>query len=187
MRIAIAFVITASLLALTACSGNKEPEKIRVTVTQTVSATPSEEAKPKSDGPLKLGAKQDIEEPDAGIHFTVQAIAYKQPAVGVTPPDASEGGDEWAVIDVKFCTIKGGIKVSQFPWSLAYEDGTSIEVTGSTGGDMPKPEFPMDKAVAPGRCAAGKIAFPVPSDKRPERIVYETDGSDPTEWAVGKA
>ncbi|WP_369229317.1 hypothetical protein AB5J56_01820 [Streptomyces sp. R21] len=52
---------------------------------------------------------------------------------------------------------------------------------------MPKPEFPMDKTVKPGRCAAGLIAFPVPSGKRPERLVYGPEGSDLSEWAVSKA
>jgi hypothetical protein len=76
---------------------------------------------------------------------------------------------------------------SQFPWPLAYADGTSIEVTGSSGGDMPKPEYPMDKTVKPGRCAAGLIAFPVPGDKRPERLVYEPESGEVLEWAIPKA
>ncbi|MEU2061987.1 hypothetical protein [Streptomyces sp. NPDC013455] len=52
---------------------------------------------------------------------------------------------------------------------------------------MPKPEFPMDKPVKAGRCAAGLIAYPVPSGKRPERIVYAPEGTDPIEWAVTKS
>ena len=91
-------------------------------------------------------------------------------------------------MSVKVCNVSGtDISVSQFPWSLAYADGTSTEVTGSTGGDMPKPEFPMDRAVKAGRCAAGLIAYPVPSGKRPERIVYAPDGTDPIEWTVPKS
>lgn len=47
------------------------------------------------------------------------------------------------------------ITVSQFPWLLAYTAGTSIQITGSVGGDMPKPEYPMDQTVKPGRYVAG--------------------------------
>ncbi|GGN59908.1 hypothetical protein GCM10011579_024520 [Streptomyces albiflavescens] len=48
-------------------------------------------------------------------------------------------------------------------------------------------EFPMDKTIKAGRCAAGLIAFPVPGSRRPERVVYGPDGLDPVEWAVPKA
>ncbi|MFD5492258.1 DUF4352 domain-containing protein [Streptomyces sp. NPDC127091] len=184
-------LITATLLVVaagTACSGSsKEPKTIRVTVTQTVTPTPSTAAADHgAEGLLKMGAKKDIAEPENDVQITVQALEYQQPYKGPQPqpPQDFEGGDVWATVNVKVCTVKGDVSVSQFPWSLAYADGTSIDVTGSTGGDMPKPEFPMDKTVKPGRCAAGLIAFPVPSDKRPERIVYEPDGSEPTEWAI---
>jgi hypothetical protein len=56
-------------------------------------------------------------------------------------------------------------------------DGTVIEVTGSYGGDSPKPEYPMDRTLKVGRCVRGKIAFPVPSKKRPELIVYAPESS----------
>ncbi|MGP4008162.1 DUF4352 domain-containing protein [Streptomyces sp. 4N124] len=154
-----------------------------------MTATPGAEAAPKTDGVLNMGAKKDITDAENDVHLTVQAVEYQQPHKGPQPqkPFDFQGGDIWATINVKVCNIEGDIEVSQLPWSLAYEDGTSIDATGSTGGDMPKPEFPMDKRVLPGRCAAGLISFPVDSKKRPERVVYEPEGSDPTEWAVPKA
>ena len=182
---------TALLVAATATAcGSGEPKTIRTTVTQTVTATPSEESAATPGGALKMGAKKTINDAENNLHITVQALQYQQPYKGQQPqdPEDFQGGDTWATATVKVCNVRGAdITVSQFPWSLAYKDGTSIEVTGSTGGDMPKPEFPMDKTVKPGRCAAGLIAFPVPSDKRPERLVYEPEGSDPSEWAVSKA
>ncbi|AEY90760.1 hypothetical protein SHJG_5493 [Streptomyces hygroscopicus subsp. jinggangensis 5008] len=162
-----------------------------MTVTKTVSAAPAtQDAKTASDGVLKLGAKKDIKDDAKNWHVTVQALDYQQPYKGPQPqkPEDFQGGDVWATVSIKVCNITGtDISVSQFPWSLAYADGTSVEVTGNTGGDMPKPEFPMDKTVKAGRCAAGLIAYPVPSSKRPERIVYAPDGMEPTEWAVLKS
>ncbi|WP_154686013.1 hypothetical protein [Streptomyces himastatinicus] len=80
------------------------------------------------------------------------------------------------------------ITASQFPWSLAFADGTRAEVTGLNGGDFPKPEFPTDDAtVKVGDCIRGKIPIPVPPASRPERIVYAPEGLDePVEWTVPK-
>jgi len=183
---------TALLIAATAtaCSGSGEPKIIRTTVTRTVTATPSDETAAKTDGALKMGAKKTIDDAANDVHITIQGLEYQQPYKGPQPqkPEDFQGGDTWATANVKVCNIRGAdITVDQSVWSLAYSDGTSIEITGSTGGDMPKPEYPMDKTVQPGRCAAGLIAFPVPSKKRPERLVYEPDGGSPTEWAIPKA
>ncbi|MFD8760517.1 DUF4352 domain-containing protein [Streptomyces mirabilis] len=176
-------------LVATACSSGAKPKTIRTTVTQTVTATPGGQAASKADGGLKMGTKKSIIDAENDINITVEATEYQQPYKGPQPqkPEDFQGGDIWATVNVKLCNIAGGdIQVSQSPWSLAYKDGTSIETTGSSGGDMPKPEFPMDKTVKEGRCAAGLIAFPVPSGKHPERVVYEPDGTDPTEWALPK-
>ncbi|WP_149184001.1 DUF4352 domain-containing protein [Streptomyces sp. TRM49041] len=180
-------VTVSLLLPLTACSGNGEPGPT-VTVTRTVTATPTPKAAATPSAPLKMGTKVDIVEDENDLHITVQALQYQQPYKGPQPqkPLDFQGGDTWATINVKVCNVQGSdFTVSQFPWHLSYKDSTSIQVTGSTGGDMPKPEFPMDRTVKPGRCAAGLIAFPVPGDKSPERLVYEPDGTQPTEWAIG--
>lgn len=187
-RAAVAALLVAA--TATACSSSGEPKTIRATVTQTVTASPAEEAATTADGVLEMGAKKTINDTDNNVHLTVEALEYQQPYKGPQPekPEDFQGGDIWATASIRLCNLKGpAINVSQTPWSLGYEDGTSIETTGSTGGDMPKPEFPMDKVVKAGRCAAGLVAFPVPSSKRPERVVYGPDGLDPVEWAVPKA
>lgn len=180
-------VYVALLVAATAtaCSSSDEPETTRATVTKTAPASPTKAAVP-NDGTLKLGAVRTIDDDFNNIHITVQALAYQQPYEGkIDAPDAALGGDTWSTISVKLCNVSGpAINVSHRPWSLAYADGTNVETTGLSGGNMPKPEFPMDKTVKAGRCAAGLIAFPVDGSKQPARVVYEPDGTEPTEWAV---
>lgn len=187
-RAAVAALLVAA--TATACSSGGEPKTIRTTVTQTVTASPAAEAAATTDSALKMGAKKTIDDAENNVHLTIQGLEYQQPYKGPQPqkPEDFQGGDIWATASVKVCNVNGAsISVDQTAWSLAYADGTSIEVTGSTGGDMPKPEYPMDKTVTSGRCVAGLIAFPVPSKKRPERLVYEPEGGKPTEWAVPKA
>jgi hypothetical protein len=185
-------VTCAALLGLaatlTACSSSGDP-KPAVTVTQTVTASPGSSASPAAadNGSLKMGAVKTIDDTANDVHITIQALAYQQPYKGPQPqkPDKSLGGDTWSTINVKVCNTSGpDINVSQDPWSLDYADGTSIKTTGLSGGDMPKPEFPMDKAIKAGRCAAGLIAFPVESSKTPARVIYAPDGAEPIEWAV---
>ncbi|GAB2890012.1 hypothetical protein GCM10027074_67920 [Streptomyces deserti] len=133
--------------------------------------------------------RRPIVDAENDIHATVQALAYQQPYKGPQPakPEDFQGGDIWATADVKVCNVEGAsFSVDQFPWSLAYEDGTTIKVTGSSGGDMPKPEYPMDKTLTSGRCARGLVAFPVPSGKKPERLVYQPGSGEPTEWTLSK-
>lgn len=67
---------------------------------------------------------------------------------------------------------------------MVYEDGTRIEVTGNSGGDFPRPEFPKDAAVRPDDRARGRIMFPVPKGERPERVIYAPDTGDEAEWTV---
>ncbi|MFD8979587.1 DUF4352 domain-containing protein [Streptomyces sp. NPDC059564] len=125
---------------------------------------------------------------DAGGTLTAVALAYTQPVEGPQPPDRKTlGGDVWATAEVKVCnTAAKTFTVSQFPWSLAYEDGTRIKVTGLDGGDLPKPEFPTDGvAVKQGDCVRGKIPYPVPGDKRPARIVYAPEAlKEPIDWVL---
>ncbi|MFF9524872.1 DUF4352 domain-containing protein [Streptomyces achromogenes] len=187
--IALAGALLAAAGVSACTSGSAEPSPT-VTVTRTITAAPSPEGAKGSSGVLKMGTRQAIDDNANDVHITVQALEYQQPYKGPQPhkPDASQGGDVWATVEVKVCNTSGAnINVSQRPWSLGYEDGTSIESTGLSGGDMPKPEFPMDKPIKAGRCAAGLIAYPVPSGKQPERIVYAPTDTDPIEWAVTKS
>lgn len=186
--------ITAVLMlgaAATACTSGDAKPSPTVTVTKTVTPSPStEDAAGANAGVLKMGAAKAIDDADLNVHATVQALMYQQPYKGPQPekPEDFQGGDIWATVDVKVCNLKGvSFPVDQTPWSLSYADGTSIEVTGSTGGDMPKPEYPMGKTLTSGRCARGLIAFPVPSSKRPERLVYQPRDGEPTEWTIPKA
>jgi hypothetical protein len=183
---ACAALLIVTVATMTACSSEGEPKTIRVTVTQTVTAPPAAEASKKQDGPLNLGAKADVDDDTTpGLLASVQALGYTQPVKNIGAPTDSQGGDIWAAADVRVCNAGTvDFSVSQFPWHLTYVDGTNIEVTGSSGGDMPKPEFPMDRVVSPGNCVRGKIAYPVPSSKRPERFVYEPEGTKPIEWAI---
>ncbi|MET9088130.1 DUF4352 domain-containing protein [Streptomyces sp. NPDC004237] len=184
-RIAACTALLALTAALTACSSDADP-KPTATATQTAPASPSP-SPAAADTTLKLGTVKTIDDDTNDVHITIQAVEYQQPYKGPQPqkPDKALGGDTWSTVNVKVCNVSGpDINVSQHPWSLDYADGTSIETTGLSGGDMPKPEFPMDKAVKAGRCAAGLIPFPVPSSKQPARVVYAPDGTEPTEWAV---
>jgi hypothetical protein len=191
-RTAIAAAVVIGVTATACSSGDSAKPAPTVTVTKTVSASPDTQAATGTDdGVLKMGAERDVKDLVDGtndLHVTVQALEYQQPYKGPQPqkPQDFQGGDTWATASVKICTIKGDVEVSQFPWSLAYEDGTNVEVTGSSGGDMPKPEFPMGKKILPGRCAAGLIAFPVDSKRRPARLVYEPESGEPAEWAIPK-
>lgn len=187
---------TMSLLAAglllgtaTACSTNDEPKTIRVTVTETVTQAPEKQAAPKNDRPLAIGDKKTFGDDENNVHGTVEVLAYTHTVKGPQPPGEELGGDSWATAEVKVCNTEGAtFSVSQSPWSLSYQDGTTMETTGLSGGDMPKPEFPMDKSIKSGRCARGKIAFPVHASTRPTAIVYETeDGASSTEWTIPKA
>ncbi|MEU6601989.1 DUF4352 domain-containing protein [Streptomyces flaveolus] len=159
-------VCAAALIAatVTACNGSGEPKTIRVTVTQTVTSSPGTSATANADsGVLEMGAKKTIDDDANDVHITVQAIEYQQPYKGPQPhkPEDFQGGDIWAAASIKVCNVSGpNINVSQIPWSLAYNDGTSIDSTGLSGGDMPKPEFPMDKPVKSGRCGCGADRLP---------------------------
>lgn len=185
-------LLAAGLLlgAVTGCSTTDEPETINVTVTETVTKAPDEQDAPKKDGPLALGEKLNVDDSDNDVHATVQAITYTHTEKGPSAPGEELGGDSWATADVKVCNVRGvDIGVDQTAWSLTYADGTTMDTTGLSGGDMPKPEFPMDKVLKAGKCARGKVAFPVQANKRPVSLDYAPEGqtTPATEWAIPKA
>lgn len=190
-RLTITTLAAGLLLALTACSNDPAAPTVSKTssspepVATTSSSSPSPTVR---DTTYKLGETAKVTTDDAT--FTVTALAYTQPVKGPQPPDpATQGGDVWATVEAKVCSVSGiTLTVTQFPWSLAYTDGTVVKVTGSTGGDLPKPEFPMDQPVTNGRCIKGKIPFPVMNNTRPERVVYapEALSATPIEWTVPK-
>ncbi|MDT0477383.1 DUF4352 domain-containing protein [Streptomyces sp. DSM 41014] len=177
--------LSATALLLTACTSAGEPKTIRVTVTQTVPATQEAAASPNTRA-LKMGTKKTLDDSTNDTHFTAQVTEYQQPPKGPQPEAPTDlGGDIWATVNVKVCNLRGAtFTVGQTAWSLEYDDGTSVESTGLSGGDMPKPEYPMDRAVKPGRCAAGLISYPVDSKKRPARVTYAPESGESAEWAV---
>ncbi|MFF9199974.1 DUF4352 domain-containing protein [Streptomyces sp. NPDC014779] len=188
MRRLTTTALTATLLlGLTACSSS-EPTVTKTSSAPepaTSSAAPSATPTPST---YKIGESAKVDDSQNGLTFTATVIAYTQPVKGPQPPDpTTQGGDVWATVEAKICVIEGKtVTVSQFPWSLAYADGTIVEITGSTGGDLPKPEFPMDEPVKAGRCVKGKIPFAVMGNQRPERIVYAPQSltANPVEWTV---
>ncbi|MFF5972297.1 DUF4352 domain-containing protein [Streptomyces sp. NPDC012769] len=196
MRTRTTTVITATLLLTLSACGSGDDGKPTVTKTSTApepitsSAVTTPAAAP-TPSTYSLGESAEVDDTENGVRFTATVLAYTQPAKGPQPPDRdTQGGDVWATVEAKVCNIEGNtFSVSQFPWSLAYADGTVVKVTGSTGGDLPKPEFPMDLPVKAGRCVKGKIPFPVMSNTRPERVMYapEALSDDPVEWTLPKA
>ncbi|MFC8225124.1 DUF4352 domain-containing protein [Streptomyces sp. NPDC057287] len=189
--ITAATIAAAFMLTLTACSSDNG-----ATVTksdskpESATTTSSTAPEPKQQTTFTMGETADINDRPNDITFSAAVIAYAQPVKGPQPPGDELGGDVWATAEIKVCNTGAmTFTVSQFPWSLAYEDGTRVEVTGLNGGDLPKPEFPTDDvSVKPDRCVRGKIPFPVQSSARPQYIVYAPDAIDePLEWAVPAA
>ncbi|MFZ3558151.1 DUF4352 domain-containing protein [Streptomyces sp. BH055] len=181
-------LLAAGLLlgTITACGTSGDPEPA-VTVTKTVTQEPEEQAAPKKDGPLTIGDKAPVESAE-GSTASIEVLTYTHTEKGPESPGDELGGDSWATADIRVCnTGSDDISVSQTPWSLSYKGGTSMESTGLSGGDMPKPEFPMDKVLGAEKCARGKVAFPVHAKTRPATIDYAIDGESPIEWAVPKA
>ncbi|WP_151485231.1 DUF4352 domain-containing protein [Streptomyces albicerus] len=197
MRTRHAAAIAAALtIGLTACSSDNEPAAQPTSTPPASTATPSPSTAPSSPSASGLLAVGDAWEwettnPDNGMtaNGKTTVLSYRQPVTGIEPPGEGLGVSDravWSRIEVKVCNDKGDpITVSQFPWSLAYDDGAIVDVTGLSGGGFPKPEFPTDDTfVRAGRCVRGGIMFAVEPDGRPDRIVYTPEGREPVEWAV---
>lgn len=185
MRAPATITVVLLLACTTACGSTSSAQPAPDPTSKPASSKPA--AEPRQDpGPRKLGTtwQWKDDDPEFGpVAGSITALSYKQPLTGPYPPD--QAGEEWGRLTVKTCVTKGDVTVSQFGWSVAYEDGTRIEVTGSSGGDFPRPEFPMDAVVKPGDCAKGGIMFPVPKGQRPDRVVFAPEGAaEALEWKV---
>ncbi|MDH2388185.1 hypothetical protein QCN29_05145 [Streptomyces sp. HNM0663] len=56
-----------------------------------------------------------------------------------------------------------------------------------SGGDAPRPLYPLDAPVKGGDCVRGNILFEVPKEGRAERVLYWPEGLDEqVEWLVTK-
>lgn len=188
MRIRTAALGASLFIGLTACSGSAGSTDVASTpppAPVSPSPTPSRPA-----APLQLGQEitwgGSAQSPTSG---TTVVVAYQQPVEGVTPPGEGLGvkGGVWAAVEVKVCNKQGpDIASDQWPWSLAFADGTRTQVTGLNGGDLPKPEYPtLPTVIKAGDCLRGKIPFPVSKDQRPTKVIYGPAGLGTTvEWAV---
>lgn len=182
-------------LLLTGCGNTEEPaasssKPQAKDKTESASPSPAET----DDSRYEIGEAWEWDDVVEGSETQGDAtvLGYEQPVKADTQmlPD----GHTWAALEIKVCN-RGGetFTVSSFPWALAYEDGTRIEASGSAGGDLPRPAYPVaDAPVTAGDCVRGKVMFEVPVDSRPERVVYSSagvviDGDDPTEWMIPAA
>ncbi|MEU6352211.1 hypothetical protein ABZ896_23275 [Streptomyces sp. NPDC047072] len=165
------------------------------TTTQTVTAAPEGEepsVSSSSPTPLSFGDTWKFKNSDPAKPFqgTLTVLAYKQgfTSVGKASEEVGAPGYVWAYTDLKLCAVKGSYIESSYNWTLYYSDGSRIERSGSTYGDFPKPEYPVEVTLTAGKCARGKLAFAVPGNKRPASVLYKPDGLDePREWTVPKA
>ncbi|WP_052397248.1 hypothetical protein [Streptomyces sp. NRRL F-5123] len=126
---------------------------------------------------------------DQGATGSTTVLGYKQPVLKSDPPDESLGvpaGSQWGRLDIKICQKSGpSIEVSQDPWHVKFDDGSQADTTGLSGGDFPKPEFPMDGTVRAGDCTRGGIMFPIPKGQRPVGVVYAPESApEPIYWAI---
>ncbi|MEU0965683.1 hypothetical protein ABZ357_09735 [Streptomyces sp. NPDC005917] len=189
--------ITAALLlgATAAACGGSDSAKPGPTVTVTKTVTPAaKSAEPSpSSATYAFGTPWEFESTDGSIGTfagTVTVLGYKQgvASVGSASQEAGASRYVWAYADLKLCVTKGSYNDDNTSWTLYYSDGSRVDPSSSTYDDFPKPEFPIQVTVTAGKCARGKLVFPVPGGKRPESVLYSPPGLDqPTEWTVPKA
>ncbi|MFB7364174.1 hypothetical protein [Streptomyces hydrogenans] len=199
MRTTTTLIATAALtLALTACGAADNPpatpsdkggaEASTATPTPTPTTEPSTAApEPTTAAPLKLGTTHTWQDAEAGVAGTSTAVSYQQgiKSVGSAAEETGNKGYIWAALELKVCSTKGVFLATTGPWTLSYADGARIEPSSSTWDDFPKPEFPFETKLTPGKCVRGKVVFPVPGNSRPETVVYAPENVDiPVEWAV---
>ena len=179
------------LAAMTGCtSSNPKPAP-----TVTVTTTPTTPAADPSPSPVThaLGDTWEFtnaESTDEALTGSVTVLGYKQgvTSVGSASEEAGESGYVWAYADLKLCVTAGSYTDDTTSWTLYYGDGSRIDPSSSTYDDFPKPEFPTSVTVTAGKCARGKLVFPVPGGKRPESVLYAPSGvSTPEEWSLPKA
>jgi hypothetical protein len=188
------------LLALTACGG--EPGNAKSSASpessptkpapSTASTTPSPSP---TDGKLAIGQSHRwnglaLDETTATTGTTTVLSYSHDVRVPGWPADALDADEPlWVAVEIKVCNDKGGtVAVSQTPWSLGFPDDSRVESSFLEGPGLPKPEYPTaETKVKVGDCLRGKIPFVIERAQRPDRIIYETLGPDPVEWAVPKA
>jgi hypothetical protein len=199
---ALAGILVGGLIGLTSDSGIEKAAAPATTATttvtsaQTVLTTPgaveAPVSSPSSSKPFAFGDTWKVENIDPAKPFegSLTVLAYEQgfTSVSKASEEAGEPGYVWAYAELKLCGTKGSYTDTTISWTLYYSDGSRINPSGTTYDDFPKPEFPFQVTVTAGKCARGKLVFPVPGDKRPESVLYQPEGLDePREWTVPQA
>ncbi|MFF4356915.1 hypothetical protein [Streptomyces sp. NPDC001604] len=186
-------VAAVLLLGATACSSNDAKPAPTVTVTKTAASSPGSAAPSASSATYAFGQPWEFESSEGNASTfdgTVTVLGYKQgvTSVGSASEEAGQSGYVWAYADLKLCVTQGSYSDDNTSWTLYYSDGSRIDPSSSTYDDFPKPEFPVQVTVTEGKCARGKLVFPVPEGKRPASVLYSPPGlATPTEWTVPKA
>ncbi|GAA2811599.1 hypothetical protein GCM10010441_40370 [Kitasatospora paracochleata] len=197
-RILAATAAAGMLLTAVGCSNSttaSAPPSASATASPSRSAATSASASPtptKPATPLAVGATWQWEAPSDKVSGSATVVGYQQDVAHDAPsPEKTFGAEShgyvWAALEVKVCSDASSAKtitVSNYPWKLAYDDGSLVKPSDTGYGQFPQPEFPSgDEELAASRCIAGKIVFPVPGAKKPARAVYAPSGlKTPTEW-----
>ncbi|MEV7174192.1 hypothetical protein AB0O18_31410 [Streptomyces sp. NPDC093224] len=192
MRIRTTAVLATSLavLALSACNSPDEPAAGSTVAGPVSSAPPSPSTSPTRAAPLAFSQTLTTSAAEDGSVATATVIGYQQGVTAQQGADEENGTDGyvWAAVELKVCSAKGTIITSRFPWVLSYSDGARIEPSGTTFGDFPKPEYPIEATVKEGDCVRGKTVYAVPAAQRPAKVLYTTKLlAEPAEWAVPTA
>ncbi|MCQ8190123.1 MULTISPECIES: hypothetical protein [Streptomyces] len=176
---------------LTACGSSDDTNAKTKTSPSAAKPTASEstaETSPETDEPYSFGTPMDWGNDAGSLTGTTTVLGYEQPisSVGSAAEETGEKGYVWGALEVKVCTDKGKLLVTNTDMTLAYKDGARVEASSSTWDDFPKPEFPIETEVRAGDCVRGKTVFPVPSDQRPEKAMYAPGGASEmiAEWTV---
>lgn len=180
-------VLAVTLLVLTGCttsSGDKAKEP--------ASSTPTVAPKPSPSAPMTLGDTFSSTREVDGVTYesTSTVVAYEHDVKTSVSAEDETGasGYVWSALEIKVCMKSDGMGVSRFPWILAFADGARVEPSGTTYGDFPKPEYPIEADVKNGDCVRGKITYAVPGDQRPTKVIYAPDSlPEPVEWTMPKS
>ncbi|MHC5903555.1 hypothetical protein ACVNF4_06520 [Streptomyces sp. S6] len=186
-----ATALAAAALLLTACQNGAPSSGSKPSASSTsspASTTPS--SAPSGDQTTRTIGDTFSNSSDAdGMHAetSVTVIGYEHGfnAQASAATETGERGYVWSALHIKLCALSGSdtVVVSRTPWVLAYSDGARIEASGTTYGDFPKPEYPIEGKVKGGDCVRGKIAYAVPGKERPTKVIYAPGSLDePVEW-----
>ncbi|MFF9625433.1 hypothetical protein [Streptomyces griseosporeus] len=189
-RTAACTALLALALLTAGCSSDTDDKAAEPSATPTAtsaSPTPS----PAPSRPLAIGDTLTNTGKVEGKTFktTVTVLGYTHDfkAQASAADETGAEGYVWSALEVKVCALTSEVMTSRFPWTLAYADGARVEPSGTTYDDFPKPEYPIEARVNSGDCIRGKIAYAVPGNQRPEKVIYAPESLDESvEWSLAK-